>query len=91
MYYEITTDGISNENNEPYFLKCKKSPLEAIIKDFKRLLLLRGLEIPTDLIAENNDTESKETEIVLKYSFLDSEDAKEKVKLTFKVSKKYEF
>ncbi|WP_233900955.1 hypothetical protein [Tenacibaculum piscium] len=86
MYYEITTDGISNENNEPYFLKCKKSPLEAIIKDFKRLLLLRGLEIPTDLIAKNNGTE-----IVLKYSFLDSETEKEKVKLTFKVSKKYKF
>ncbi|MCG8237368.1 hypothetical protein G1K81_10245 [Tenacibaculum finnmarkense] len=78
--YKITTDGICNEYNKPYVLICENNPLTAVITDFKRLLLLRGLEFPKDLITKNYGAK-----IVLKYSFLDSEDTPEKVELTFKV------
>ncbi|ALU75505.1 hypothetical protein AUW17_09620 [Tenacibaculum dicentrarchi] len=78
--YKITTDGIFNKYNKPYVLICENNPLTAVITDFKRLLLFRGLEIPTDLISKNYGAK-----IVLKYSFLDSEDTPEKVELTFKV------
>ena len=79
--YKITTNGIT-DGKKPFCITCKTEPFITTITKFKELLLLRGFELPKNLVCING-TEK----IVFKYSFNETADLVERVELVFKVEK----
>lgn len=77
--YRVTTNGIK-KGDKPFEIICKTNPFTATLKEFKRLLKIRCLEFPKDLVCKNGTDK-----IVFEYSFLEANEFKEFVQLVFKI------
>ena len=81
MKYKITTNGIT-DGVAPFEIKTTLEPIMAVIWEFEQMIKKRGLEIPLDLVCRNG-----KEQIILDYSYMETNDLKEKVQLIFNIEK----